>query len=79
MKLLLIFVLVSLVHCERKVIFVSKHVVCKEYNKNYYHNFTCGMKLIDKKRRSYFLNYYMKSVTLENWHVRKFSEFSFKK
>lgn len=55
-------------YCERIVAFVGKQVVC-EHNKDYFYNFTCGLKLVSKKKQLYSLSFYAKPLILHNWQV----------
>lgn len=63
---------VCLVCGERRTVFIGKQVICKEYNKNYFYNVTCGIKLINRDKQLYYLNMHLRPVTIKNlrvWHT----------
>jgi len=71
---LLGFVIIVLGVCyvdsRRSVTFVGRRVDCKEFNKEYLYDLTCGIKLISRDKQTYSVHMYIKPVVVHNIHVR---------
>lgn len=72
MKLNLLFVLIFISHYadgERNIVFSGKKLVCNEFNKDYFYNITCAIKLINRNKQLYSVTFSVKPVKIEGLKV----------
>lgn len=65
----LLIVYLAFVFCAREVMFVGRKIVCKDYNPEIYYNVTCGIKMVNRYKQLYSMNYSFKPITIDSMHV----------